>query len=211
MKSTPLLLALLAACLPLEAAPEKDSAPDPLEGAFFPPELVMLAGDRISLTTEQRETLRTQIEKSRPRLDELRQRLERESAALASLAKKESVDEPALLAQLDKLLEAERAAKHAHFGLLVAIKNRLTTEQQAKLRELAKDGTAKFAAETRQRLTGKVERVHAGAQKWAESGRDPSSVLQSMEVKVKPLLDQGKVLEAEAELDRVLEQLEKAE
>jgi Spy/CpxP family protein refolding chaperone len=210
MKTTSLLFALLVAWLPLHAAPPEGSpSPDPLAGAFFPPELVMFAGDRIKLTQEQREALRARIEKTQPRSDELRQRLERESAALAALAKKERVDEAALTAQLDKLLDAEREVKHLHFGLLVAIKNLLTPEQQAALRDLAKEGVEKLADETRQRLTAKVERVQAGAQKWAESGRDPSDILKTMEEKFKPLMEAGKVTEAETELDRVLEQLMK--
>ncbi len=57
------------------------------------------------------------------------------------------------------------------------------------------------------RLTEKVERMQQGAQKWAESGRDPSAILKTMEETFKPLIEAGKVIEAEAELDRILEQL----
>jgi hypothetical protein len=63
--------------------------------------------------------------------------------------------------------------------------------------------------ETVKRLTEKVERVKAGAQKWAASGRDPSTIVKVMEEKFKPFMEAGKVVEAEAELDRVLEQLNK--
>ena len=62
---------------------------------------------------------------------------------------------------------------------------------------------------TRKRLTEKVERVKAGARKWAEGGRDPSIIGQTMEAKFKPLMQAGKIVEAEAELDLVLEQLSK--
>ncbi len=61
----------------------------------------------------------------------------------------------------------------------------------------------------RKRLTEKVALVQAGAQKWAESGRDPSAIGQAMQEKFKPLMDAGKVKEAEAELDRLLELLKK--
>ena len=54
------------------------------------------------------------------------------------------------------------------------------------------------------RVSGKVERIKEGVKKWAESGRDPSAILKTMAEKVGPLLDAGKPLEAEAELDRVL-------
>jgi hypothetical protein len=57
------------------------------------------------------------------------------------------------------------------------------------------------------RLSGKVERVKEGVKKWEESGRDPSAILKRMAEKVGPLLDSGKPLEAEAELDRVLKAL----
>jgi Spy/CpxP family protein refolding chaperone len=203
-----LVAALLTTSLPLQSAPAKDSPPDPLAGAFFPPDLVMLAGERIGLTSEQRDRLRARVEKDQPHFEELRQRLERESTALAALAKKERVDEAALIAQLDKLLDAEREVKHAHVGLLAAVKNLLTQEQQAKLSELGKGGMEKFADETRQRIEGKVAQVQEHMQKWAEGGRDPSEIGRAME-KFKPLIEAGKVLEAEAELDRVLERLKK--
>jgi Spy/CpxP family protein refolding chaperone len=205
LKSTSILIVLFASLLQLGAAPAKDSPRDPLEGAFFPPDLVMLAGDHISLTQGQREKLQRAAQQVQSRSEELRQRLERESAALAALVKKDRVDEEALIAQLDRVLDAERDAKRLHIGLLARIKNLLTPEQQTKLRDFAKDGGLQLAEETRQRLTEKVERVQAGAQKWAESGRDPSAILKTMEEKFKPLMDAGKITAAEAELDRVLE------
>ena len=198
---------LLAALLPLSAVLGADSPADPLAGAFFPPELILLARDQIGLTQTQQEAFRNRTEKTQPRSDELRGKLERETAALVTLAKQKRVDEAAIMAQLDKVLDAERELKHLHIGLMVAIKNLLTPEQQAKLREIAKDGGAQLAEATRKRLTKKVENVQAGMHKWADSGRDPSAIAQAMEEKFKPLIEAGKVIEAEAELDRVLELL----
>jgi hypothetical protein len=117
------------------------------------------------------------------------------------------VDEEALSAQLDKLLDAERDAKHLHVGLLGRIKNLLTPEQQTKLRDFPRDGELQLAEETRKRLTEKVEQVQDRAQKWAESGRDPSEITQAMEQKIRPLFEAGKPLEAEVEIDRLLERL----
>jgi hypothetical protein len=61
--------------------------------------------------------------------------------------------------------------------------------------------------DTRKRLTAKVEQVKEGMQKWADSGRDPSDIGKAMAEKFKPLMDAGKVVEAEAELDSLLTQL----
>ena len=200
-------LALVAALCPPLAAADSKTAADPLAGAFFPPELVLLARDSIALTPGQLQAFRDCTEKTRLRSDELRMKLERETAALAALAKRDRVDETAIGAQLDRVLDVERQLKHLHVSLLSAIKNLLTPEQQARLREIAKRGGEQLMEATRKRLTAKVERVKQGMQKWAASGRDPAAIVKTMEEKVKPLLDGGKPIEAEAELDRLLERL----
>ena len=201
------LIVLLSTACHLVAADKSAAETDPLAGAFFPPEIVLMSGEQIGLTQEQRETFRAHVEKIQPRSSELTERLTHETAALSTLARQERVDEAALTAQLDKVLDAERDLKHLHIGLLAWIKNFLTPEQQAKLKEITKDGTAPFAEATRQRLTEKVQRVKDAMQKLAGSGRDPSAIGKTMEEKFKPLIEAGKVIEAEAEVDRVLEQI----
>ena len=68
-------------------------------------------------------------------------------------------------------------------------------------------GSGPLSEDNRKRLTAKIERVKEGADKWLASGRDLSAIHKIMEEKVKPLLDTGKFMEAEAELDRVLDLL----
>ena len=58
-----------------------------------------------------------------------------------------------------------------------------------------------------QRVSAKVELVKETVHKWAESGRDPSTILKTMQGKVGPLIEAGKLVEADAELDHVLEAL----
>jgi Spy/CpxP family protein refolding chaperone len=200
-------IALLTTVGTLSAADKSAPSADPLADAFFPPEVVLLAREVIGLTPEQRETFRACVEKTQPRSDELQKKLERETASLSALAKQERLDEAALVAQLDKVLDSERELKHLHIGLLVAIKNLLTPEQQIKLREIVKDGGKQLADDTRKRLSGKVKQVEEVMQQFAASGRDPSAVGKTMEEKFKPLIEAGKVIEAEAVLDRLLEQI----
>jgi hypothetical protein len=57
------------------------------------------------------------------------------------------------------------------------------------------------------RLKEKVALVAQGVRNWAASGRDPSEIRRTMEEKFKPLMEAGKLVEAEAELDRLLAQL----
>jgi len=198
------IIALFGMAVRLAAA---DKPTDPLAGAFFSPEIVLMARDQIGLTEAQREAFRTRVEKTKLRSDELTQQLGRESAALATLARKDRVEEAALVEQLDKVLDAERDLKHLHLGLLAFIKNLLTPEQQSRLRELTKDGAAPLVEAMRNRLTEKVGRVQEGMKKWVAKGRDPSEIGKTMEEKIKPLIEGGKPFDADAELDRVLEQL----
>lgn len=180
---------------------------DPFAGAFFPPELVLLARERIGLTLEQQKAVHTLAEQTQSEASNLQAKLMQETSALANLVKQERVDPTALGAQLDRVLDQERALKHLQLSLLASIKNLLRPEQQTTLREHAKDHGAQLADETRQRFTAKVERIQQAVQHWAADGRDPSAIAHTMETKVRPLIDQGKVIEAEAELDRLLVQL----
>jgi len=200
-------LAVITSSCPLFAAGGSKPPTDPFAGAFFPPELVLLARDRIALTQEQQATLRSSAEKAQSRSEELHTKLQSETAALSALANHDRVDEAALGAQLDKVLDVEREAKHLQIGLLATIKNMLTPEQLAGMREITKDGGAQIKDETRKRLSGKVEQVKDGIQKWSESGRDPSDIGKAMAEKFKPLIEAGNVIDAEAELDSLLEQL----
>ena len=59
----------------------------------------------------------------------------------------------------------------------------------------------------RQRITAKVQCVKEAVQAQAAGGRAPSAIVQTLKGTIKPLLDAGKAVEAEAALDRLLEQL----
>ena len=183
---------------------------DPLAG-FFPQQLVFLASDRIALKPEQRSLLLARLKKDQPLQNELKIALEQESAAFTTLISQDPVDEEAAITQLNKLLDVEGQIKKIQLGLGLAIQNLLTKEQQATLRELMRnpDAVAKLEEEFRKRITAKVELVTTGAQKWAASGRDPSSIAELMQANVRPLMESGRPFEAEAEIDRVLEQLNK--
>ena len=192
---------LVATHLAAIAVAEDGSKPaaDVLAEAFFSPELVMLAHEQIALTANQEQTLRDCVEKTQRRGEELRAKLERETTALAALAKQPQVDEAAIGAQLDKVLDAERETRHVHLGLLVAVKNLLTPQQQAQFRQI--EVASKHVPE-------RIERVKEIARTWESSGRDTSPIAKAMDEKVRPLAEAGKFVEAETELNRLIERLQ---
>lgn len=113
------------------------AATELMERNFFAPELVMQHQKAIELTAGQQDSIRADMQKMIARFTELQWQQSAENEALLTLVAKERPDEKEVLAQLDKLLATENEIKRVHAGLLVRIKNSLTTEQQARLRQLA--------------------------------------------------------------------------
>jgi Spy/CpxP family protein refolding chaperone len=109
---------------------------DPIGQSFFPPELVIQHQEAIGLSTEQKDAFKAEIRQAQLKFTELQWKLQDEMEKMISLVKQPHPDEPQVLAQLDKVLAAEREVKREQITLLVRIKNKLTPEQQSKLAEL---------------------------------------------------------------------------
>src|SRR5213079_695436 len=111
---------------------------DPIGQSFFAPELVIQHQEAIGLSAEQKDYFKTEIRQAQLKFTELQWKLQDEMEKLVVLVKQPHVDEQQVLAQLEKLLAAEREVKREQVTLLVRIKNKLTPEQQGKLAELRK-------------------------------------------------------------------------
>ena len=103
---------------------------------MFPPDLVMQHQQALGLSEEQKNFLNTEVRQVQLRFTELQFALQDEMDRLVSILKLSKVDEKAAMAQLDKVLGAEREIKRAQFTLLIRIKNNLTAAQQSQLREV---------------------------------------------------------------------------
>jgi Spy/CpxP family protein refolding chaperone len=116
---------------------QQQPQPDPFAGNLFPPELIMQHQQALGLSEEQKNFLKAELRKTQTRLTELQWNLQDEVEKLVALMKQDQVDEAQALMQLDKVLRLEREIKSMHIGLLIRLKNKLTPEQQARLREIA--------------------------------------------------------------------------
>jgi Spy/CpxP family protein refolding chaperone len=112
---------------------------DPIAGQLFPPELVMQYHQQISLTADQSKSLRDAIQQAQAKFLDMQWDMQSEKEKLVLLLKARPVDESAVLAQLDKVLDREREIKKTQISLLIRIKNQLTAEQQNKLTELRRN------------------------------------------------------------------------
>src|SRR5712664_2822542 len=90
----------------------------------------------IGLGAEQKEYLKPEIRQAQLKFTELQWKLQDEMEKLVTLVKQPRVDEQQVLAQLERVLAAEREIKREQVTLLVRIKNKLTGEQQGKLLEI---------------------------------------------------------------------------
>jgi Spy/CpxP family protein refolding chaperone len=115
---------------------QRPPANDPLGENFFPPELVMQHQQAIGLSDEQKNFFKAEFRKAQTRFTELQWQLQDELEKLVAVVKQDSVDESQALAQLDKVLGAEREIKRQQFALVILIKNKLTPEQRARLMEI---------------------------------------------------------------------------
>jgi Spy/CpxP family protein refolding chaperone len=129
-------LALLAATSSLALA--QSPPDDPLRDYLFPPELVMQNQQALGLAEDQKSFLKTELRQAQQRFTELQWKLADEMEHLVSLLKQPQVDEPQALAQLEKVLAAERDVKRTQMSLLIRIKDHLRPEQQARLQEIRK-------------------------------------------------------------------------
>jgi Spy/CpxP family protein refolding chaperone len=111
-------------------------ADDPIAQALFPPELVMKYRQEINLDEGQSRAIKEAIQKAQPKFLDMQWDMQSEAEKLIKLLRAHPVDESAVLAQMDQVLNREREIKKAQISLLIHIKNLLSEGQQSKLAEL---------------------------------------------------------------------------
>jgi TonB-dependent SusC/RagA subfamily outer membrane receptor len=112
------------------------SLDDPFASHLFPPDLIMANQREIGLSADQRATIVNDLQRAQASFVELQWKMSTESTQLERLLEGPAVNESAVLAQLDRVLAAERDIKRAQIGLLIRIRNTLSPQQQATLTQL---------------------------------------------------------------------------
>jgi len=114
--------------------------PDMLGDEMFPPDMIMQHQRELGLTDEQKAFMRGEINKTSARFNDLQWQLQDAMEALHETMKGDQVNEQQALAQLDKVLDAEREIKKLHMALAIRIKNNLTPDQVQKLQGMRHRG-----------------------------------------------------------------------
>jgi len=131
---TAVAAALLAAASPAGAQNPKPD--DAFAQALFDPQLVLRHAQAIGLTPAQRRTILDELKATQTALAPLQANMMEPALDLIELLGQTRVDEAKVVAKMDQVLEIENEVKKKQAALLVRIKNTLTPEQQARLREL---------------------------------------------------------------------------
>ncbi|HEY7545268.1 MAG TPA: periplasmic heavy metal sensor [Blastocatellia bacterium] len=129
-------IALCVVLLVSQSIGAQEKPNDPIGESFFPPELVMQHQQAIGLTDEQKEFLKAEMRKAQLKFTELQWQLQDEVEKMVALVKHDQVDEQQALAQLERVLNVEREIKRLQFSLVILIKNKLTSEQRARITEI---------------------------------------------------------------------------
>ncbi|HXO37213.1 MAG TPA: periplasmic heavy metal sensor [Candidatus Acidoferrum sp.] len=111
-------------------------ADDPIAQALFPPELIMKYRQEINLDEGQSKAMKEAIQKAQTKFLDMQWDMQSEAEKLIKLLKARPVDESAVMAQMDQVLNRERDIKKAQISLLVHLKNLLSEPQQNKLTDL---------------------------------------------------------------------------
>jgi Spy/CpxP family protein refolding chaperone len=106
---------------------------DPLADVMFPPDMIMQHQRELALTDAQKKFMREQIQNTTTRFNDLQWQLQDAMEALREIMKVNPVNEQQAMAQLDKVLDAEREIKSIHMQMNIRIKNQLNADQLMKL------------------------------------------------------------------------------
>lgn len=109
---------------------------DPIGQQLFPPELIMAQSQKLHLDDKQRTMIKNEVQRAQSKFFDLQWQLKEASDAMVELLQQTPVDEARVLDQADKVMGLEHDIKKIHLSMLIRIKNALTPEQIAQLKQL---------------------------------------------------------------------------
>jgi len=130
-----LLLLLVATTAFAQQPPPPQPQDDPIGQQLFPPELIMSQSQKLHLDDKQRTAIKNEVQRAQSKFFDLQWELKEASDTMVQLLQQTPVDEARVLEQADKVMGYERDIKKIHLSMLIRIKNSLTPDQIAQLRQ----------------------------------------------------------------------------
>jgi len=117
--------------------------PDPIGRFLFQPELIMEYRNKLDLTEQQQDELKTELQNAQASIFDFKWQLNEESEKLKDILQTTPIDEAQMLAQSDKVMQLEQKIKRVHLTLLARLKNMLSEQQIQMLRKLRREARDK--------------------------------------------------------------------
>jgi Spy/CpxP family protein refolding chaperone len=130
------ILSVLALCLAASGSAQQPPDEDPIGKQLFPPDLIMSQAQKLRLDDKQRTTIKTEVQRAQSKFFDLQWDAKEASEAMAQMLQQTPIDESRVLEQADKVMGLEREIKKIHLSMLIRIKNSLTPEQVAQLKQM---------------------------------------------------------------------------
>ncbi len=103
---------------------------------LYAPELIMENREAIGLSESVGVAMRDEVLAAQKDLMEIQWELSGETHRVAELLQESQVNEAAVMAEIDRLLDVERTIKKRHVALLVRLRNLLSPSQRAQLNKI---------------------------------------------------------------------------
>ncbi|MEZ5568692.1 MAG: hypothetical protein R3E54_10205 [Halioglobus sp.] len=102
---------------------------------LYPPDLIMRHQEALGISADQRKAMLKLVRQFQDDVAELQWDLQHEQQLMRADLARDSLDEAAVMPRVERVLQMESEFKRAHFKLLIAIKNTLTAEQIAMIKQ----------------------------------------------------------------------------
>lgn len=102
---------------------------------LYPPDLIMRHQEALGISDQQRKALLKLVRQFQDEVAELQWDLQHEQQLMRTELAQNTLDEAVVMPRVERVLQMESDFKRAHFRLLIAIKNTLTTEQIAMIKQ----------------------------------------------------------------------------
>lgn len=139
-----LTLGLVLLLVSTESVSGQNKSDDAFARALFDPQLVLKNAQAIGLTPAQRRSVLDELKSAQTALVPLQVDMTEPALELTELLEGTHIDEAKALAKIEQVLRIENEVKKRQAIFVIRVKNILTPEQQAKLREIrereTKDG-----------------------------------------------------------------------
>jgi len=132
-------------------------AQDLFQGNLFPADLIMKNREKISLTDQQAEKIKSIHAKNAGDFATLRWDLDAENEKLKKLLKEANLNGTAIQQQMDKVLQLETQLKKKQLSNLLALRAELKDQQVKELQTLSEGSTMTFAREGAKIIMEKIE------------------------------------------------------